>query len=302
MEHADIISGAYIYTKEAFFGLKKLPRWIVLFLYLVIPILMGLAIVSFIFQIIVLPLLISALVNENFGFTAASLSALLQYLAVVISLSCVFFVPLTQGYCYRIAKNYRSELPEHKNILALFFSGWRVNFVILYYAIPMIVISLIYAIFFFYLFPKAGLYATIDVMALDSLMTVLITMSYMVIEFITLILVSLFTFMGFVHLTRSRSLRQATDIRAITDIIKKIGWYDYILSLVIMSIFFLVITFVLVTSAQIFAYNGVAIVVLIGLYLFVMIPTVVFFVRYLSEIYDTAFHIQEEDNVDFDDF
>ena len=302
MEHADIILGAYIYTKEAFFGLKKLPRWIVLFLYLVIPILIGLAVISFIFQVIVLPLLVSALVNDNFGFTAATLSGLLQYLAVVLSLSCVFFIPLTQGYFYRIAKNYRLDLPEHKNLWGLFFNGWRVNCVILYYAIPMIVISLIYAIFFYYLFPQAGLYTTIDVMALDSLMTVLITMSYMVIEFITLILVSLFAFMGFVHLTRSRSLRQALDIRGITGIIKKIGWYDYILSLVIMSIFFLVITFVLVTSAQIFAYNGTAILVLIGLYLFVMLPVLVFFVRYLSEIYDTAFHVQEEDNIDFDDF
>ncbi|HJJ30527.1 MAG TPA: DUF4013 domain-containing protein [Methanocorpusculum sp.] len=302
MEHADIISGAYIYTKEAFFGLKELPRWIVLFLFLVIPILVCLAVVSLIFQFAVLPLLEGILVNENYGFTAASLSGILQYLAVVISLSCVFFVPLIQGYCYRIAKSDGSTPPDHTNLWGLFFSGWRINCVIMYYAIPMIVISLIYAMVFYYLFPEAGLYTTIDVMALGSLFTVLITLSYVGVEFITMIMVSLFAFAGLVHLTRSGSLREATDIRRICQIIKKIGWYDYVLSLVIMSILFLLVTFILVTLAQIFAYNGVAIVVLLGVYFFVMIPTIVFFIKYLSEVYDTAFHFQEEDDVDFDDF
>ncbi len=302
MEHADIISGAYTYTKEAFFGLKQLPRWIVLFLYFVIPILVCLLVVSLLFQLAVLPLLVSVLVNDNYGFTASSLSGLLQYLAVIISLSCVFFVPLIQGYCYRIAKSEKGEMPDHTNIWGLFFSGWRINFVVLYYAIPIIVISLIYAMIFYYLFPEAGLYITIDVLALESLFAVLITLSYVAIEFITIILVSLFAFVGLVHLTRSGSLGQATHIRGIAEIIKKIGWYDYILSLVIMSILFLLVTFILITLAQIFAFNGVAIVVLIGVYLFVMIPIIVFFIRYLSQVYDTAFIVPEADETDFDDF
>jgi len=302
MEHADIISGAYTYTKEAFFGLKFLPRWIVLFLYFVVPILACLLVVSFLFQIVVLPLLVSVFVNDNYGFTASSLSGLLQYLAVIISLSCVFFVPLIQGYCYRIAKSEKGEMPDHTNIWGLFFSGWRINFVVLYYAIPIIVISLIYAMIFYYLFPEAGLYTTIDVLALESLFAVLITLSYVAIEFITIILVSLFAFVGLVHLTRSGSLGQATHIRGIAEIIKKIGWYDYILSLVIMSILFLLVTFILITLAQIFAFNGVAIVVLIGIYLFVMIPIIVFFIRYLSQVYDTAFIVPEADETDFDDF
>ncbi|ABN07083.1 hypothetical protein Mlab_0912 [Methanocorpusculum labreanum Z] len=302
MEHADIISGAYTYTKEAFFALKQLPRWIVLFLYVALPILVCLAISSLILQMAVLPVLVNVFVNDNYGFTAASLSGLLQYFAVILSLCCVFFVPLIQGYCYRIAKSDSSEMPDHTNLWGLFFSGWRINFVILYYAIPIIVISLIYAMIFYYLFPEAGFYTTIDVLALESLFTVLITLSYVAVEFITIILVSLFAFVGLVHLTRSGSLAEATHIRGIADIIKKIGWYDYILSLVIMSILFLLVTFILILLAQIFAYNGVAIVILIGVYLFVMIPIMVFFIRYLSEVYDTAFRVPEEDDVDFDDF
>jgi len=302
MEHADIISGAYIYTRNAFFGLKQLPRWIVLFLYVALPILVCLAVSSLILQLAVLPLLVNVFVNSNYGFTQATLSGLLQYFAVVLSLCCVFFVPLIQGFCYRIAKSDSAEMPDHTNLWGLFFSGWRINFVILYYAIPIIVISLIYAMIFYYLFPEAGFYTTIDVLALDSLFTVLITLSYVAVEFITIILVSLFAFVGLVHLTRSGSFSEATHIRGIADIIKKIGWYDYILSLVIMSILFLLVTFILILLAQIFAYNGVAIVILIGVYLFVMIPIVVFFIRYLSEVYNTAFRLPEEDDVDFDDF
>jgi len=302
MEHADIISGAYTYTKDAFFSLKQLPRWIVLFLYVALPILVCLAVSSLVLQLAVLPLLVNVFVNSNYGFTASSLSGLLQYFAVILSLCCVFFVPLIQGYCYRIAKSDNTEMPDHTNLWGLFFSGWRINFVVLYYAIPIIVISLIYAMIFYYLFPEAGLYTTIDVLALESLFTVLITLSYVAVEFITIILVSLFAFVGLVHLTRSGSLAEATHIRGIAEIIKKIGWYDYILSLVIMSILFLLVTFILILLAQIFAYNGVAIVILIGVYLFVMIPIVVFFIRYLSEVYNTAFRVPEEDDVDFDDF
>lgn len=302
MEHAEIISEAYTYTKEGFFSLKQLPRWITLFLYVTIPILTCLLASSLILQLAVLPVLIRVLVNDNYGFTAASLTGLLQYLAVIISLSCVFFIPLIQGYCYRIAKSDHAEMPTHTNLWGLFFSGWRVNLVILYYAIPMIVISLVYAMIFYYFFPEAGLYTTIDVMALESLITVAVTLSYVGIEFITMIFVSLFAFVGLIHLTRSGSLAQATHIRGIAAIIKKIGWYDYILSLIIMSILFLLVTFILIMIAQIFAYSGAAIVILLGSYLFVMIPIIVFFIRYLADVYNTAFLIPESDDADFDDF
>jgi hypothetical protein len=302
MEHADIISGAFTYTKNAFFGLKQLPRWIVLFLYFVIPILCGLVVASILLHLILQPFLVNLLVNDNYGFTVTSISGLLQYAAVILGLACVLFVPLIQGYCYRIFKSDGKELPDHTNLWGLFFSGWRVNAVILYYAIPIIVITMIYSLVFSYFFPDVGMYATIDLLQWESIVFVLTTFSYVALEFITLIFVSLFAFVGLVHLARSGSLREATSIRGIAGIIKKIGWYDYILSLVIMSILLLLVTFVIVALAQVFAFNGVAIVILLGLYLFVLIPMLVFFIRYISQVYDTAFVVPEEDDADFDDF
>ena len=302
MEHADIISGAFTYTKNAFFGLKQLPRWIVLFLYFVIPILCGLVVASILLHLILQPFLVNLLVNDNYGFTVTSISGLLQYAAVILGLACVLFVPLIQGYCYRIFKSDGKELPDHTNLWGLFFSGWRVNAVILYYAIPIIVITMLYSLVFSYFFPDVGMYATIDLLQWESIVFVLTTFSYVALEFITLIFVSLFAFVGLVHLARSGSLREATSIRGIAGIIKKIGWYDYILSLVIMSILLLLVTFVIVALAQVFAFNGVAIVILLGLYLFVLIPMLVFFIRYISQVYDTAFVVPEEDDADFDDF
>jgi len=302
MEHADIISGAFTYTKNAFFGLKQLPRWIVLFLYFVIPILCGLVVASILLHLILQPFLVNLLVNDNYGFTVTSISGLLQYAAVILGLACVLFVPLIQGYCYRIFKSDGTELPDHTNLWGLFFSGWRVNAVILYYAIPIIVITMLYSLVFSYFFPDVGMYATIDLLQWESIVFVLTTFSYVALEFITLIFVSLFAFVGLVHLARSGSLREATSIRGIAGIIKKIGWYDYILSLVIMSILLLLVTFVIVALAQVFAFNGVAIVILLGLYLFVLIPMLVFFIRYISQVYDTAFVVPEEDDADFDDF
>jgi hypothetical protein len=302
MEHADIISGAYTYTKEAFFGLKQLPRWIVLFLYFAVPILGGLLAATIILQFLVQPVLVGLLVNNNYGFTEAGISGLLQYFAIILGLASVFFVPLIQGYCYRIFKSEGPELPDYHNLWALFFKGWRINAVILFYAIPVIVISMLYSLVFMYLFPEAGMYATLDMLELDSILFVLTTFSYVALEFLTIIFVSLFAFVGLVHLARSGSLSEAMHLRGIAVIIRKIGWYDYILSLVIMSILFLLVTFIIITLAQIFAYNGVAIVVLIAVYFFIMIPILVFFIRYLSQVYDTAFLVPESDDADFDEF
>lgn len=135
MEHADIISGAFTYTKDAFFGLKQFPRWIVLFLYFVIPILCGLVVASILLHLILQPFLVNLLVNDNYGFTVTSISGLLQYAAVILGLACVLFVPLIQGYCYRIFKSDGKELPDHTNLWGLFFQRMacqRGNFVLCY--------------------------------------------------------------------------------------------------------------------------------------------------------------------------
>ena len=301
MEHAEIITNAYTFTKNAFFSITQFPRWMVLFFYIVGPIIVGFIAATIALQLIVLPILVSLLVGPNFGFTREVLSGLLQYLALLLGLSCIFFVPLMQGYCYRLFRS-GDSMPDTGNLWGLFFNGWRINITVIIYVIPLIIISVIYMLIFMYFFPDTGMYSTADFLETEGMIYVGTVFSYAAIQFITTLIVLLFAFIGITHLCRTGSIREAVSLKMITGIISKIGWYDYILSLVVMSILYLMVTFVVVSLSQLFSNNIVIMTVLYILYIFALVPITVFFIRYLSEVYDTAFLPEEVDDEEFDFF
>ncbi|HJK29972.1 MAG TPA: DUF4013 domain-containing protein, partial [Methanocorpusculum sp.] len=269
MEHAEIITNAYNFTKNAFFSIAQFPRWLVLFFYIIGPVIVGFILATIVLQLIVLPILVSLLVGPDFGFTQEVLSGLLQFLALLIGISCIFFVPLMQGYCYRL---FRSDdtMPDTGNLWVLFFNGWRINITVLIYAIPLMLISIIYMLVFMYLFPDTGMYSTADVLDMEGMMYVGTVFSYAAIQFVTTLVVLLFAFIGVTHLCRTGSIREAVSLRTITGIISRIGWYDYILSLVVMSILYLMVTFVVVSLSQLFSNNLVIMTVLYVLYIFAL--------------------------------
>ena len=277
MEHAEIITNAYNFTKNAFFSIAQFPRWLVLFFYIIGPVIVGFILATIVLQLIVLPILVSLLVGPDFGFTQEVLSGLLQFLALLIGISCIFFVPLMQGYCYRL---FRSDdtMPDTGNLWVLFFNGWRINITVLIYAIPLMLISIIYMLVFMYLFPDTGMYSTADVLDMEGMMYVGTVFSYAAIQFVTTLVVLLFAFIGVTHLCRTGSIREAVSLRTITGIISRIGWYDYILSLVVMSILYLMVTFVVVSLSQLFSNNLVIMTVLYVLYIFALVPITVFFI------------------------
>ena len=301
MEHAEIITNAYNFTKNAFFSIAQFPRWLVLFFYIIGPVIVGFILATIVLQLIVLPILVSLLVGPDFGFTQEVLSGLLQFLALLIGISCIFFVPLMQGYCYRL---FRSDdtMPDTGNLWVLFFNGWRINITVLIYAIPLMLISIIYMLVFMYLFPDTGMYSTADVLDMEGMMYVGTVFSYAAIQFVTTLVVLLFAFIGVTHLCRTGSIREAVSLRTITGIISRIGWYDYILSLVVMSILYLMVTFVVVSLSQLFSNNLVIMTVLYVLYIFALVPITVFFIKYLSAVYDPAFLPAERDDEEFDFF
>ncbi len=271
------------------------------FFYIVGPIIVGFIAASIVLQLIVLPILINLLVGPDFGFTPAVLSGLLGYLAVLIGFACIFLVPLMQGYCYRLFRS-GDTMPDTGNLWGLFFNGWRINVTLLIYAIPLFIISFIYMLVFSYLFPGTGLYSPADIMELEGMMYVGTVFSYAAVQFVTTLIIILFACVGVTHLCRSGSIREAVSLKKITGIIRRIGWYDYILSLVVMSILYLMITFVAMSLGQLFSNNVIAIGLLAILYIFALVPITVFFIKYLSEVYDTAFQPDEIDNEEFDFF
>ena len=63
MEHAEIITNAYNFTKNAFFSIAQFPRWLVLFFYIIGPVIVGFILATIVLQLIVLPILVSLLVG-----------------------------------------------------------------------------------------------------------------------------------------------------------------------------------------------------------------------------------------------
>ncbi|HJJ48609.1 MAG TPA: DUF4013 domain-containing protein [Methanocorpusculum sp.] len=302
MEHSEIINEALQFTRKGFIGINCLQRWIKLFLFAIVPGILGFIISKILFQLILLPVLCNILINDSLGFTEGNISGLLDFCSLIIGILCVIFVPLIQGYAYRIFKT-GNEMPSTENVFGLFFSGWRVNIVLFCYALPLIIISLLYLILLLHVFPGALTYKPVSgfIFTFEDLVSGAMLFIFIAVEFITFIFVSLFAIVALVHVARAGSLGEAIKFRKMAAIISRIGWYDYILSLVIMSILFLLISVVFVLIAQaITTFAGG--VVLLLIYVFVMIPVITYFIKYMTEVYETAFLAEEEDDADFDDF
>lgn len=300
MEHAEQIAEAVSYTKDTFLQIDGLLTWLKLFLSVIIPFAAGFGIASLLLQFIVKPLLVSILVVPTLGFTEDGIAYMLQYLAVIIGLLFIILFPYVQGYLYRSMQN--REIQKVDDFFGLFFAGWKINALILYYVIPLVVIFLLYALLFTYMNGAMDLLLTGEFSSLAALVDYLSLAGYIILEFGTAVFLSLFSCIGLVHLARTGSLREAVNMGSIAGIIKRIGWYDYLLCIVIITIIMLSVMVFFLGIASIFSYTALASIICFCLTVFALIPAGIFVTRYLANVYDTAFVEAEEDVEEFDDF
>lgn len=300
MEHAEYISDAVSYMKQAFSQFDGIITWVKLFLAIIIPFLAGSALATLLLQFLLKPVLISVLVTPNLGFTEGGISHILQYAAVVIGIIFPFLFPIYQGYLYTCMQT--GSIPGTRNLLRFFFSGWKTNILLLYYAIPLIVIFILYAILFTFLTGALDLIVSHDISGVAALIDYASLTGYLILEFATFLFLSLFACIGLVHIARTGSLKQSVNMGGIVDIIRKIGWYNYLLCIMIITILLLTILVLFLTLASIFDFAVVSNILFAALFVFVLIPVGVFVARYLSNVYDVAFIEEEEDIEEFDDF
>ena len=300
MEHAEHIAEAVSYTKDTFLQIDGIVTWIKLFLAIIIPLISGFGLATLVLQFLVKPALVSILVNPNLGFTEDGIAYMLQYLAVVIGLIFVFLFPYYQGYLSRSMKT--RDIIKAEDFSGLFISGWKINALLIYYLLPLIAIFLIYAALFALLNGVLDNIFAGEIAWLGTVMDYVLIILYIIIEFATFIFLALFGSIGLVHLARTGSLKDSVNIGKISALIKRIGWYDYILCIVIITLILLSVAVLFLGLAGIFSYAAAANIIFFGLMVIVMIPTGVFVTRYLANIYETAFIEPEEDIEEFDDF
>lgn len=299
MEHAELISGAFTDVKKSLFGWDNFPVWIKLFLKIILPVIIGGVAATIVLQIIVKPILVNLLVNDNFGFTENGLSYMLQFAAVAIGFFCIFLVPLFQGFLYRLIRT--DHIPKPGNNLGLFFAGWRVNVVCLFYAIPLFLIYVIFALLYLFLTGRITGFAG-SFSAGGVFFDLVLYIIYAALMFLALIVVAIFAGISLVHVARGASFRSAFNIKNSLMMIKRIGWYNYLLCLVICAIPVLILSVIyLAIAVNVVSIIAVSVIVT-GLYIFLLIPLLIFCCRYVTKVYDVGTLPVEEDTEDFDDF
>jgi len=294
MEHAELISGSFNDTKNSLFRLNRLPHWFKLFLSMALPIIVGTIVSNIILQVIVKPILIDVLINDSLGFTENNISYLLNCASLVFGFLCVFIFPFYQGYMYKVMR--LNIVPETQNILSNFFKGWKVNIILLYFSIPLFFILLIYT-FIYSVWEQ-----TIGPSTLNSAFQTVTDFGFLFLMILCIIFVALFAMIGLMHMARTGSMREGVNLHHIIAIIKKVGWYNYILSIVFMAIIFLIFYVIFLAIGDAIGANIVGQCILTGVRIFFLIPVATFLCRYISRVYDTAFIQPENDTDEFDEF
>jgi len=300
MEHAELLVKSFKDVKKTLFEYQNISTWVKLFLLIVIPLAIGISISLIICQYIIKPLLIPLLVQSGkFGFTESGLSYVLTICGIGLGFLFLFIIPLFQGYLFRVMRS--DSTPSTHNMFGLFFSGWKMNIVCLFYLIPIIIIYAIYSLLYLYFTGKLAGFTPFAAVG-NTLFDTTIFILYLIIQFITFIIVALFALISLVHVARGASYKEAFNLKKIKSIIHQIGWYNYLLCIVICAILVLLISILFLGIGMGFE-GAIAInIIVLIIYFILLIPISIFCTRYLTRVYDIGTLPIEEDTEDFDNF
>ncbi len=210
---------------------------------------------------------IGTMLGDSFEYTKEALVD--KWMRWLILLIGTFIFPIILGYTLRVYRGERTP-PDPHDWIAVFIDGIKLFIVELIWAIPVIVVGLL-----FFGGAIAMMASGSDAAAAAGVGTMLIGIPILLV--VTLI-VALFAAMGAVRFARTDSFGEAFNISAILAHIGRIGWGTYIIALVVLMAVFIVISSVL------------GIIPIIGWLISIVIgPALsIFGARYVTLLYDSA--------------
>ncbi len=210
---------------------------------------------------------IGTMLGDSFEYTKEALVD--KWMRWLILLIGTIVFPIILGYTLRVYRGERTP-PDPQDWVAVFIDGIKLFIVELIWAIPVIIVGLLFFGGAFAMMASGS-----DAAAAAGVGTMLIGIPILLI--VTLV-VALFAAMGAVRFARTDSFGEAFNIRAILAHIGRIGWGTYIIALVVLMAIFIVISGVL----GIIPFIGWIISIVIG-------PALsIFGARYVTLIYDSA--------------
>lgn len=191
---------------------------------------------------------------------------------ILLIISTIIF-PLILGYIMEIYRG-KKPAPELEQWGKLFIDGLKLIVAQIIWAIPVIIIAVV-AI-------GAPIFA---MMGNPSSAAVMAAFAAMAVGFIILIIVgfiiTLFAVIGVIRMARTERFGEAFNFSAILATIRAIGWGNYIIALIVLWIVSFIIAMVL---------GMLMAIPFIGwlIYLFLMVPFIIFEARYMTLIYESG--------------
>jgi hypothetical protein len=215
-----------------------------------------------------------------------------RWMKLIVAIICLG-IPMN-GYVMRIYRGAETA-PEVEEWGTLFVDGIKLMIVGIIYTIPMMIIWA-FAYGGIMLAAVQGNYAMMDNWSPN--------MGLVLVLYIVEIIVGILMPVAAIRFARMGSFSEAFNFRAILDTIKKIGWINYIIALVLITLVIAIPVFIIIFGMiliggismymlgggmiALFGFMGAAILILL-----VLMPLfAVFQARYLTRVYDSAVTIE----------
>ena len=202
---------------------------------------------------------------------------------ILLIISTIIF-PLIMGYMMEIWRG-KTPAPEPAQWGKMFIDGLKLLVAAIIYAIPVILIILVFGGFaFFTAIQEAAMSGDPEFFTNNMEVLMPLVAAFMVgllVAFIVAVILSLFSTIGFVRMARTERFGEAFNFGAILETIRKIGWGSYILALIILFIVAGIIWFVI---------NLLSAIPFIGwLIALVLLPFMIIFeARYITMVYEAS--------------
>ena len=109
------------------------------------------------------------------------------------------------------------------------------------------------------------------------------------------ILVAIFLPIASIRFARTGTFSEAFHFRALIDTIGKIGWFNYIIAIILIDIVIgiplVILAFLVIFAGIVVGHLFIALGVLIALLLLIAPPLAAFQARYLTQVYDSTIQV-----------
>ena len=212
-----------------------------------------------------------SMVGESFEYAKEAVVGKWNKWLMLIIATILFGLPL-MGYAMKVLRG-EKPAPEVNDWGALFIDGFKYFIVSLIYALPIIIV---------WILVMGASAAAIMSGNYSAMMAALGAMALgVLVMFVLGVIIAVFEVIGIVRFARTGSIGEALNMSAILATINKIGWVPYIIALIVLIVVGIIVG-IIVGILTMIPYLGIII------YLCLIAPITLLFMRYICLLYDSA--------------